>query len=289
MVGPQDGIKPREVFARGDRCSRGLSSRRAPRSRCSRCSRGRRARARAAAGPAGAARRLRRRRAQPTAPSPSPSACKPATTACTISGALHPAHRERARAGLGGARDGAVRQARQDALVLRDARAQPGGERREDALDLRSQRARGAGVPSGRAVPLGRGAPVPVGEWPPGRLLPRERDGLRRAARAARLVPRAEATYQELELEVDAASGEVRKSTVLDLLGNRTEVSFAELRYDRAPAESAFRFEPEPGVRVHEARAEPVSQRGAANPTPTVTNPPLPGRRTAASPLPAAP
>jgi outer membrane lipoprotein carrier protein len=64
------------------------------------------------------------------------------------------------------------------------------------------------------------------------------------------LLPKADATYQELELEVDAASGEVHATAVVDLLGNRTEVSFAELRYDRGPAASPFRFEPEPGVRV---------------------------------------
>jgi outer membrane lipoprotein carrier protein len=65
------------------------------------------------------------------------------------------------------------------------------------------------------------------------------------------LVPKQDATYQELELFVEPESGEVRATAVVDLLGNRTEVSFDELRYDQKPAESAFRFVPEPGVRVN--------------------------------------
>jgi outer membrane lipoprotein carrier protein len=64
------------------------------------------------------------------------------------------------------------------------------------------------------------------------------------------LVPKADATYESLELEIDAASGEARATAVVDLFGNRTEVEFSELRYDRGLPPSTFRFTPEPGVRV---------------------------------------
>jgi outer membrane lipoprotein carrier protein len=69
------------------------------------------------------------------------------------------------------------------------------------------------------------------------------------------LVPKADATYQSLELEVDTASGEAHSTAVLDLFGNRTEVEFSELRYDRGLDPSTFRFTPEPGVRVIELDA----------------------------------
>jgi len=66
------------------------------------------------------------------------------------------------------------------------------------------------------------------------------------------LTPRADATYQVLELEIDAASGEASATAVVDLFGNRTEVEFSELRYDRAPAASVFQFVAPQGVRVLE-------------------------------------
>jgi outer membrane lipoprotein-sorting protein len=42
---------------------------------------------------------------------------------------------------------------------------------------------------------------------------------------------------------------------VIDLFGNRTEVEFSELHYDRGLDASTFRFTPEPGVRVIELAA----------------------------------
>ncbi len=66
------------------------------------------------------------------------------------------------------------------------------------------------------------------------------------------LTPRAEATYESLELEIDTATGEAHATAVLDLFGNRTEVEFSELRYDRGLPPSTFRYTPEPGVRVIE-------------------------------------
>ncbi len=66
------------------------------------------------------------------------------------------------------------------------------------------------------------------------------------------LVPKSEATYQHLELEIDTISGEAHSTAVLDLFGNRTDVAFSELRYDRGPDPRVFRFVPPPGVRVLE-------------------------------------
>ncbi len=77
-------------------------------------------------------------------------------------------------------------------------------------------------------------------------------DGCTGARARLTLVPKAEATYQQLELEIDSASGEAHSTAVLDLFGNRTDVAFTEVRYDRGPDPSVFRFTPEPGVRVLE-------------------------------------
>jgi len=69
------------------------------------------------------------------------------------------------------------------------------------------------------------------------------------------LTPKGDATYEHLELVVDAASAEAQGPSVVDLFGNRTEVEFSEIRYDRAPGASVFQFTPEPGVRVIELDA----------------------------------
>ncbi len=64
------------------------------------------------------------------------------------------------------------------------------------------------------------------------------------------LRPRADATYERLELLVAPKTGDVRGTAVVDLFGNRTDVTFESLRVDRHPEPSRFRFEAEPGVRV---------------------------------------
>ena len=71
------------------------------------------------------------------------------------------------------------------------------------------------------------------------------------------LTPKTDATYQELELTVDAASGEAHATAVVDLFGNRTEVEFSEVRFDPGLAASTFRFVPDPGVRVIELAPVP--------------------------------
>lgn len=64
------------------------------------------------------------------------------------------------------------------------------------------------------------------------------------------LVPRAESTYERLELEVDPAQGAVHATSVVDLFGNRTDVAFEEVRVNRGLEADLFRFEPPEGVRV---------------------------------------
>jgi outer membrane lipoprotein carrier protein len=66
------------------------------------------------------------------------------------------------------------------------------------------------------------------------------------------LVPRQDATYERLELRVDAATGEVVETSVVDLFGNVTRVSFERIRTNQDPAATTFRFEPPPGTRVLE-------------------------------------
>jgi outer membrane lipoprotein carrier protein len=76
-----------------------------------------------------------------------------------------------------------------------------------------------------------------------------------------RLRPRAEASYESLELLVDPATGDVRESAVVDLFGNRTDVIFESMRSDLHVDPGKFRFEPGPGVRV--LRAGPPAGGGS--------------------------
>lgn len=68
------------------------------------------------------------------------------------------------------------------------------------------------------------------------------------------LRPREEATYERLGLDVEAATGMVRATSVYDLFGNRTRVVFEEIRTDTNPAPDLFRFDPPEGTRVLELR-----------------------------------
>jgi outer membrane lipoprotein carrier protein len=72
------------------------------------------------------------------------------------------------------------------------------------------------------------------------------------------LAPKQDATYERLELWV-APSGDVKGTAVVDLFGNRTEVTFESLRANQDPAPTLFRFVPEPGVNV--LRVPPASGR----------------------------
>ena len=64
------------------------------------------------------------------------------------------------------------------------------------------------------------------------------------------LVPRVDAGYEKLRVVADLASGELRRTTIYDLLGNVTEVEFRDVRANQKPADSVFRFEPPDGVEV---------------------------------------
>lgn len=70
------------------------------------------------------------------------------------------------------------------------------------------------------------------------------------------LTPREETSYELLELVVSPASGDVRGTAVVDLFGNRTDVSFESLQLNRRPDPARFRFVAEPGVRVLRANEQ---------------------------------
>jgi len=71
------------------------------------------------------------------------------------------------------------------------------------------------------------------------------------------LHPREPATYERLELAVEAASGEIRETEVIDLFGNRTRVVFEGMSTNQNPPATLFRFEPPEGVRVLELAPGP--------------------------------
>jgi len=66
------------------------------------------------------------------------------------------------------------------------------------------------------------------------------------------LIPREDASYEKLFLDVDPRSGDVRATRVVDLLGNVVNVAFTEMRFNTEPPDAEFRFEPPEGVRVIE-------------------------------------
>jgi len=64
------------------------------------------------------------------------------------------------------------------------------------------------------------------------------------------LVPKADATYEKLRVLADRHSGELRRTTVFDLVGNVTEVRFRNVRANQHPPDDLFTFEPPKGVEV---------------------------------------
>ena len=71
------------------------------------------------------------------------------------------------------------------------------------------------------------------------------------------LRPRAEASYERIDLVADPKSGWIRETTVRDLLGNRTRVVFEDVEAGGEPDAARFRFEPPEGVRVLTLEKEP--------------------------------
>jgi outer membrane lipoprotein carrier protein len=64
------------------------------------------------------------------------------------------------------------------------------------------------------------------------------------------LRPRAEASYERIDLVVERGSGWIRETTVHDLLGNRTQVAFMDMETAGAPDDARFRFDVPEGVKV---------------------------------------
>jgi len=66
------------------------------------------------------------------------------------------------------------------------------------------------------------------------------------------LVPKEPAGFEKVFLEVDPATGDVRSSRIVDLLGNVVLVRFDDLRTNLDPPADRFRFVPPEGVKVIE-------------------------------------
>ncbi len=64
------------------------------------------------------------------------------------------------------------------------------------------------------------------------------------------LTPKREAQYERIDLRVDRSSATVRETSVVDLFGNRTTITFDGLRENSKPAAGSFAFTPPEGVRV---------------------------------------
>lgn len=73
--------------------------------------------------------------------------------------------------------------------------------------------------------------------------------GCDQASVTLHLLPKEDATYEYLELEVSAASGAIEVTRVADLLGNRTEVRFRGVKTNQSPPATRFQFETPAGVR----------------------------------------
>ncbi len=65
-----------------------------------------------------------------------------------------------------------------------------------------------------------------------------------------RLRPKEDATYVYVELETDAATGDLRATVLEDLLGNRTEVRLDSLLTNQGPSHEQFTYVPGPDERV---------------------------------------
>ncbi len=81
--------------------------------------------------------------------------------------------------------------------------------------------------------------------------------------RVLRMLPRKDAGYERLALEVDPADGRVESSTVTDLFGNRTRVVFEGVRTNTGPEAALFRFSPPEGVEVFDLTV-PSGAQGTA-------------------------
>lgn len=69
------------------------------------------------------------------------------------------------------------------------------------------------------------------------------------------LAPRAAASYERLGLRVVRSTGEVKATTLVDLFGTVTTISFRSARTNRSPPPGTFVFKPPPGVDLIELQA----------------------------------
>lgn len=74
--------------------------------------------------------------------------------------------------------------------------------------------------------------------------------------RTLELTPKQDASYEMLELVVDV-EGVVVGTTIHDLFGNVTALRFSNVRFDLAPGDEIFRWQPEEGVRVIDLVPQP--------------------------------
>ncbi len=66
------------------------------------------------------------------------------------------------------------------------------------------------------------------------------------------LTPRQPESFETLRIRADRASGDLRETVVVDLLGNETRVVFSEIRVDQGLPRSLFEFSPPPDAQVIE-------------------------------------
>jgi len=66
------------------------------------------------------------------------------------------------------------------------------------------------------------------------------------------LIPRQPATYEKLVLDVDAKTGNVQQTRIVDLLGNVVVVEFSDQRFNLKPPDSEFQFQVPEGTKVIE-------------------------------------
>jgi outer membrane lipoprotein carrier protein len=64
------------------------------------------------------------------------------------------------------------------------------------------------------------------------------------------LRPRQPESFERLEVRAERKTGDLLRTTVVDLLGNATEVSFSQIRVNQSPPADTFGFEPPAGVEV---------------------------------------
>lgn len=72
-----------------------------------------------------------------------------------------------------------------------------------------------------------------------------------------KLVPKKPASYEYLGLGADVVSGEISYTHLVDLFGNKTAISFSEMRTNLSPPDTTFQFEIPDGVRVIDLVVKP--------------------------------